>query len=168
VPEWAAPVPTNEDLAAKNLHFAYNFGAQAVILTVNEKTGAIKVHRVIAALDCGKALNRPGAEGQIEGGVIQGLGYALTEAYTTKDARPEVTTFKKLGLPVTPDLPVVEAILIEDPHPYGPFGAKGMGELPLTATGPAVANAVHHALGIWVHELPITPDKILAALHASK
>jgi CO/xanthine dehydrogenase Mo-binding subunit/aerobic-type carbon monoxide dehydrogenase small subunit (CoxS/CutS family) len=168
MPEWASPVPNNTELASNNLHFAYSFGAQGVVLSVNELTGVIKTHRVIAALDCGRALNRPGAEGQIEGGVIQGLGYALSEHFTMKDCRPEVTTLANLGLPLTPDLPEVEAILIEQPHPTGPLGAKGMGELPLSATGPAVANALYDALGVWIHDLPITPEKVLAALHAKK
>jgi aldehyde oxidoreductase len=167
-PEWAAPVPSNEDLAAKGLHFAYSFGAQAVVLTVNEKTGFVKVHRVIAAFDCGKALNRTGVIGQIEGGVIQGLGYALTERFSMKDGRPEVTSLAKLGLMQTPDLPIIDAILIENHHPLGPFGAKGMGELPLTATGPAVANAIYNATGLWINELPITPEKVLREMHAKK
>jgi CO/xanthine dehydrogenase Mo-binding subunit/aerobic-type carbon monoxide dehydrogenase small subunit (CoxS/CutS family) len=168
MPEWATPPPSNAELAQKGLHFAYSFGAQAVILTVNETTGAVKVHRVIAAFDCGTALNRSGVEGQIEGGVIQGLGYALTERFSMKEGRPAVTSFAELGLMQTPDLPVIESILIEKPHPLGPLGAKGMGELPLTATGPAVVNAVHDAVGIWINELPVTSEKILAGLHAKK
>jgi CO/xanthine dehydrogenase Mo-binding subunit len=128
----------------------------------------VKVHRVIAAFDCGTALNRSGVEGQIEGGVIQGLGYALTERFSMKEGRPAVTSFAELGLMQTPDLPVIESILIEKPHPLGPLGAKGMGELPLTATGPAVVNAVHDAVGIWINELPVTSEKILAGLHAKK
>ena len=168
IPEWAAPVPTDEELLRKPLHFAYSFGAQGVILTVNEKTGAVKVHRVIAAFDCGKAINRPGVEGQIEGGVIQGLGFALSERYSLKDGRPQLTRLSELGLPLTPDLPHIETCIIEEPHPHGPLGAKGMGELPLTATAPAVTNAIFDALGVWIHDLPLTPDKVLAALHTSK
>ena len=68
-------------------------------------------------------------------------------------------------MPLTPDLPEIETIIIEEPHPYGPLGAKGMGELPLTAAAPAVANAIYDAVGVWLHELPLTPDKVLAALH---
>jgi CO/xanthine dehydrogenase Mo-binding subunit len=73
-----------------------------------------------------------------------------------------------LGLPLTPDLPEIETIIIEEPHPYGPLGAKGMGELPVTAAAPAVANAIYDAVGVWLHDLPLTPDKVLAALHAKK
>jgi CO/xanthine dehydrogenase Mo-binding subunit/aerobic-type carbon monoxide dehydrogenase small subunit (CoxS/CutS family) len=168
VPEWAAPVPADEELARKPLHFAYSFGAQGVVLTVNQKTGAVKVHYVVAAFDCGRAINRPGVEGQIEGGVIQGLGFALSERYAIKEGRPQATCLAELGLPLTPDLPEIEAIIIEDPHPYGPLGAKGMGELPVTAAAPAVANAIYDAVGVWLHDLPITPDKVLTALHAKK
>jgi CO/xanthine dehydrogenase Mo-binding subunit len=168
VPEWVSPVPTDEELRRKPLHFAYSFGAQGVILTVNQKTGVVKVHKIVAAFDCGKAINRPGVEGQIEGGVIQGLGFALSERYALKDGRPQVTCLAELGLPLTPDLPKIDAIIIEDPHLYGPLGAKGMGELPVTATAPAVANAIYDAVGVWLHDLPITPDKVLAALRAKK
>ncbi|MFC2025846.1 molybdopterin-dependent oxidoreductase, partial [Chloroflexota bacterium] len=157
-PEWAASVPSNDELSAYgNLHFAYSFGAQGVILTVNEITGDVKVHRIIAAFDCGNAINRPGVEGQIEGGVIQGLGYACSEKFFVKDGHPVVKKLSELGLPQTPDLPQIEAILIEQPHPYGPLGAKGMGELPLTATAPAVVNAIHDAVGVWLNEIPVTP-----------
>lgn len=167
-PEWAASVPTNEDLAKNNLHFAYSFGAQAAIITVNQNTGRLRVHRMIAAFDCGRALNRPGVEGQAEGGMVQGLGYALSERFYMKEGRPGVTTLKELGLPLTPDLPEIEVLLVEQPHPLGPLGGKGMGELPLTATGPAIANAVYDAVGVWVQDLPITPEKILSALHAKR
>ncbi len=169
IPEWAQAVPSNEDIASgKNLHFAYSFGAQAAIVTVNRKTGAVKVHKLIAAFDCGSAINRPGVEGQIEGGVIQGMGYAVAERFAEKACRPTVTTLAELNLPVTPDLPEIESIIIEQPHPAGPLGAKGMGELPMTATGPAIANAVYDAVGVWINELPITPEKVLAAIWKKK
>ncbi len=168
IPEWAAPIPTNEELSRKPLHFAYSFGAVGVILTVNQKTGVVKVHHLIAAFDCGKAINRPGVEGQIEGGVIQGLGFTLTENFSLKDGYPQVTCLAELGLPLTPELPHIQTIIIEEPHPYGPLGAKGMGELPIAGVAPAVANAIYDAVGVWVHDLPITPQKVLAALHAKK
>lgn len=164
VPEWASPVPTQEEIDNNTLHFAYSFGAQASIVIVNEKTGEFKVHKVIAAFDAGKAINRPGVEGQIEGGVIQGLGYATTENYHLIDCIPQVTTYEELRLPRTDELPEIESYIIEEPHPYGPLGGKGMGEMPLSAAAPSVANAIYDAVGVWIHELPITKEKVLAAL----
>jgi CO/xanthine dehydrogenase Mo-binding subunit len=164
VPEWAKPVPTQEDIDANRLHFAYSFGAQASIVTVNEKTGDFKIHRVFAAFDAGKAINRPGVEGQIEGGVIQGMGFATSENYHLIEGQPRVTTHAQMGLPKTSDLPEIESIIIEEPHPYGPLGAKGMGEMPLSAAAPSIVNAIYDAVGIWIHELPVTPEKIRKAL----
>lgn len=164
VPHWASPVPSQEDIENNRLHFAYSFGAQASIVTVNEKTGHFKVHHMIAAFDAGKAINRPGVEGQIEGGVIQGMGYATSERYYLKDGYPGVITHAEMGLLKTSELPTIEAIIIEEPHPNGPLGAKGMGEMPLSAAAPSIVNAIYNAVGVWVHELPVTPDKVLAAL----
>jgi CO/xanthine dehydrogenase Mo-binding subunit len=164
VPEWARPAPSQEDIDNNRLHFAYSFGAQATIVTVNEKTGAFKIHRVIAAFDAGRAINRPGVEGQIEGGVIQGMGYATSEHFHLEQGQPSVTTHAQIGLPKTSELPEIEAIIIEEPHPYGPMGAKGMGEMPLSAAAPSIVNAIHDAVGIWIHELPVTQEKVLQAL----
>lgn len=167
-PEWIASEPSKHDKSWYNLHFAFSFGAQAIILTVNEHNGKIKIHKIIAAFDCGNAINRAGVEGQIEGGVIQGLGFAMTERYHLKDGIPQVTCLKDLGLPVTPDLPPIETIIVENPHPLGPLGAKGMGELPLNGVGPCLANGIYDAVGVWLNELPITPEKVLAALAAKR
>jgi CO/xanthine dehydrogenase Mo-binding subunit/aerobic-type carbon monoxide dehydrogenase small subunit (CoxS/CutS family) len=167
-PEWAAPVPSQADIDNNRLHFAYSFGAQAAIVTVNEKTGHFKVHKVIAAFDAGRAIHRPGVEGQIHGGVIQGLGFATSERYRLKEGRPLVTTHAEMGLPKTSELPEIEAIIIEEPHPYGPLGAKGMGEMPLTASAPSIVNAIYDAVGVWVNELPVTPEKILAAIKSER
>ncbi|MBN1315201.1 MAG: molybdopterin-dependent oxidoreductase [Anaerolineales bacterium] len=164
-PEWVSPSP--QAVARYSLHFAFSFGAQAMILTVNEKSGRINIHKIIAAFDCGKAINRAGVEGQIEGGVIQGLGYAMSERFTLKDGIPQVTCLKDLGLPITPGLPPIVTIIIENPHPLGPMGAKGMGELPLNAVGPCLVNGIYDAVGVWINQLPITPEKVLTTL-ASK
>lgn len=167
IPEWAAPVPTDEELKLK-LHFAYSFGAQAAMVAVDETTGQVRVLKVVAAHDAGRAISRSGVETQIEGGVVQGMGYALSERFHMKEGRLGVTTFEGLGLPATPDVPDIEPIIIEEPHPAGPLGAKGMGELPLTATAPAIVNAIYDAVGIWINELPVTPEKVLAAIRAKE
>lgn len=146
------------------LHFAYCYGAQAAMVAVNEKTGAIRVLKLIAAHDVGCAINPRGVIGQIEGAAIQGLGYAVSEEFPTVNAVPTVSRFKDLGLQRLRDLPEIQPIVVEDPHPLGPFGAKGMGELAISPSAPAIANAVHDAVGVWMNQLPITQARVFEAL----
>lgn len=148
----------------EKLHVAYCFGAQAVILEVNEKTGKVNVLKVIAAHDVGRIINRSGIEGQIEGGVMMGLGYALSEEFTLREGKIITDTLGKLGLPRIGKTPEIESIIIENPHPEGPYGAKGMGELTVSMAAPAVVSAIHDALGIWLNSIPAKPEKILEAL----
>ena len=151
---------TGED----RLHAAYCFSAQAVILEVNEKTGRVNVLKVISASDTGKAVNPAAVEGQMEGGVIRGLGYALSEECKIKNGIIETAAYGRLGLRRIKQTPEIESIIIENPHADGPYGAKGMGELPISAIAPAVVSALHDALGIWITSIPATPDRILKAL----
>lgn len=146
------------------LHFAYDFGAQAVILSVNQESGAVKVHKVIAAHDSGTPIIYKNVVGQIEGAAVQGLGYALSESYQIKEGIPQTTHLKDLGLLRFRDVPEIIAIPITDPHPKGPMGAKGMGELAIAPTAPAVINAIHDATGAWVNEIPATKERILKAM----
>ncbi len=161
-------VASNPAVPDAPMHFAYDFGAQAIILSVNEETGAVRVHEVIAAHDSGTPIIYKNVVGQIEGAVVQGLGYALSESYQIAGGIPQTTRLKDLGLLRFRDVPKIVAIPITDPaHPKGPFGAKGMGELAITPTAPAVINAIHDAVGVWIHDLPATKEKILAALKES-
>ena len=149
----------------ERLHVAYCFGAQAVILEVNEKTGKVNVLKVIAAHDVGRIINRAGIEGQIEGGVMMGLGYTLSEEFILKEGKIITDTLGKLGLPRISKTPEIESIIIENPHSEGPYGAKGMGELTVSMAAPAVLSAIHDALGIWLTSIPATPEKITKALN---
>lgn len=151
----------------ERLHAAYCFAAQAVILQVNEKSGQVKVLKVIAASDTGKVVNPQAVEGQMEGGVVMGLGYALSEEFKLEQGRIVTDTMAKLGLPRIRQIPEIECIMIENPHAEGPFGAKGMSELPISMAAPAVVSAIHDALGIWLTSIPATPEKILKALKPS-
>lgn len=150
------------------VHFAYDFGAQAAVVAVNSTTGAVRVLRIIAAHDVGKSILPRNVTGQIEGGVIQGVGYATSEAYVLENGIPKTTKYKDLGLLRFRDLPEIVPITVEDPHPRGPYGAKGMGELVITPTAPAIVNAIHNAVGIWVNSLPVTKEKVLAAIQAKE
>jgi CO/xanthine dehydrogenase Mo-binding subunit len=107
-------------------------------------------------------------EGQIEGGVVQGLGYALTEAVLFDSGKVLNPNLKDYCLPTTLDVPEIESILVESNDPTGPYGAKGVGEATLIPVAPAIANAIHHATGIRFKELPITPEKICLALRKRK
>jgi len=157
-------VDSHPEIPNAPLHFAYDFGAQAVILSVNEESGKVHIHKVIAAHDSGTPIIYKNVIGQLEGAVIQGLGYALSESYQLNEGVPQTTTLRDLGLLRFRDLPEIIAIPITDPHPKGPLGAKGMGELAITPTAPAVVNAIHDATDIWVNELPVTKERILEGI----
>lgn len=141
------------------------FAAQAVEVEVDEATGKVKPLRVWAAHDIGRAINPTAVEGQIEGGVVQGLGYALSEEMVWDAgalANPSLMEYK---IPGAPDAPrEIVPILVENDEPSGPFGAKGIGEPPLVGMAAAVANAVAHAAGIRLRRLPMTSERVLRAL----
>ncbi|MFP4302993.1 MAG: molybdopterin-dependent oxidoreductase [Spirochaetaceae bacterium] len=140
---------------AFGVHFGYCFATQAVVLAVDPETGAIELLRVIAAQDAGRVLHRQNVLGQIEGGVMMGLGYGLQEAYSVDEQGRGATTFRELGVMRIKDMPPVVAFIVEEPHPDGPFQAKGLGEIPLNPTAPAIANAVADAIGFYPTTLPI-------------
>lgn len=163
-----AVVDSQADRPLSPLHFAYCYGAQGAVVAVNEDTGEVRVLRLIAAHDAGLPIIEQNVIGQIEGAAIQGLGYALSESFVVEQGQPRTLKFKDLGLLRFQDLPEIKPIIIEDPHPLGPFGAKGMGELAISPTAPAVANAIHDAVGVWLTDLPITKEKVLKALEAKR
>jgi CO/xanthine dehydrogenase Mo-binding subunit len=144
----------------------WRFGAQAVELRVDRETGKIEVLRVVSVHDVGKAVNPPLVIGQVEGGVVMGLGYALTEELQLDDGQIINAEFSDYGIPVAQQVPPIQTILLESPLPAGPFGAKGIGEIGLFAIAPAVANALQNACGVRITELPMRPEKVLAALEA--
>ncbi|MHC4938097.1 MAG: xanthine dehydrogenase family protein molybdopterin-binding subunit [Planctomycetota bacterium] len=145
----------------------YSYSAAVVELFTDEETGRIDVKKIWIAHDIGQAINRTLAIGQVEGGVYMGLGEGLMEEMLYRDKRrgvhkiPSMLEYKS---PTTMEMPEVETHLIENPDPEGPFGAKEVGQGPLLPVMPAIANAVHHALGIRVDQSPITPELVLAAL----
>jgi CO/xanthine dehydrogenase Mo-binding subunit len=157
-----------ERLAFDNLG-AYAFGAQCVEVEVDEVTGQVKVLRAWSAHDVGKAVNRGSCEGQIQGGFVQGLGYALYERLIwDDDGRLANPSFADYKVPGTLDAPAeITPIIIEDPDPTGPFGAKGVGEISLVGVAPAIANAIAAAIGARVRQLPMTPERVLDALEGS-
>ncbi len=145
----------------------YMYAAQAVDLEVDPETGKIKVHKVAAAHDVGKALNPMAVEGQIEGGVVQGLGTGLwEEVLYDENGKMLNPNFRDYRVPTAVDAPEIVPIIVEATHEEGPFGAKGIGEMTLVSTPTAVGNAIYNATGIRLKELPATPERLLKYLKA--
>jgi len=146
-------------------NFAYGYAAQAVEVEVDIETGLIQVLRVVAVNDVGKAINPQQVRGQIEGAVAQVLGYALMERLVVKDGRvlnPYLSTYL---IPTVLDVPLeVRSVILEYPDPIGPWGARGMAEMPMLPFTPALAAAIHDATGVWMTSQPFTPDKVVEAL----
>lgn len=143
----------------------YVFGAQIVEIEVDTLTGQVSVLRAWSAHDVGRAINPMAIEGQIHGGFAQGMGYALLEELVWEDGQPINPTMMDYKVPGAPDLPMeIHPIIVENPEPSGPFGAKGVGEPPLIGVAPAIANALAHAVDIRLRRIPMTPERVLDAL----
>ncbi len=157
------PPTTTLDANGQGIPYAvYGFGAHLAVVEVDMELGTVKLLRLVAAHDVGRAINPTLVEGQIEGGAAQGLGLALMEEFFP--GRSE--NLHDYLIPTAGDLPPVESILIEDPSPVGPYGAKGIGEQALIPTAPAVLNAIHDATGARIRRVPATPDRVRAAILA--
>lgn len=142
-----------------------NFQASFAEIEVDTETGVLRVVKFVAAHDIGRAISPQGVVGQIEGGIVQGLGFALTEDFVIgEDGTVLSDSFASYKLPGFAEVPEIVSILVEDPAPFGPFGAKGVGEPGLVNVAPAIANALYDAVGIRLDTLPMTPEKIWAAL----
>jgi CO/xanthine dehydrogenase Mo-binding subunit len=142
----------------------FGFGAHMAEVEVDTALGTVKVLKITAAHDVGRAINPTLVEGQIEGGIAQGLGLALMEEFFP--GRGE--NLHDYLIPTIGDVPPIESILIEDASPLGPFGAKGIGEQALIPTAPAILNAIHHATGVRMYRVPVTPDRLRAAILARR
>ncbi len=151
-----------------NISAAYGFGAQMAEVEVDTETGQVRVIRLACANDVGRAINPMAVEGQIEGGAQMGLGYALTEELLVKDGRILNPDFLDYRLFTSADMPEMETFIIETDDPGGPFGAKGVGEMGGTPTAAAIANAIYDAIGVRLTQVPMTPERVLAALDAKK
>jgi CO/xanthine dehydrogenase Mo-binding subunit len=146
-------------------NFAYGYVAEAVELTVDIDTGHIRIDRVVCANDVGKAINPMLVEGQIEGAVVQAHGYAMMENLQLKDGRILNPYLSQYLIPGIKDIPThVESIIMEVPDPIGPWGARGMAEMPFLPLAPAIVAALHDATGVWFDEIPLMPYKVVAKL----
>jgi CO/xanthine dehydrogenase Mo-binding subunit len=163
---WAVPPATSFDIATGqgDAYICYSFSANVVELEVDTETGETRVLSVHSGHDAGRVINPTTGEGQVEGGVVQGLGYALVEEHALQDGRILNDQFSTYIIPTPLDTPEIRALLVEHPYPWGPFGAKGLGETPIIAVAPAVTAAIQHATGARLCEIPATPERVWAAL----
>ncbi len=144
-------------------NFTYGYVAEVVDLAVDVETGYIHVERVVCADDVGQVINRTNVEGQIEGAVVQAFGYALMENLQVRDGRIINPFLSQYLIPGIKDIPEkVESVLVEVPDPLGPWGARGMAEMPFMPLAPAVVAAFHDATGVWMDEIPLLPWRVIA------
>jgi len=150
-------------------NFTYGYVAETVEVEVDTETGHVRVLRVWCADDVGKAINPKLIRGQIEGAIVQAQGYAIIENFQTKDGRVLTPYLSNYLIPTALDAPQeVHSILVEEPDPLGPWGARGMAEMPYLPFAPAVCAAVYDAIGVWFDEFPLTPDRVLKAIRHHK
>jgi putative selenate reductase molybdopterin-binding subunit len=154
-------------------HMSYEapppFAAVFVEVEVDTETGLVRVLRIVEAVDCGQVVNPQMAEGQVEGAAIQSLGYALYERMPFDDrGRMQFRSFRDYTIATATDVPELTTILVPTHEPTGPFGAKAIAEIPINGPAPAIANAVAHATGVRVREIPLTPERVLAALEEAR
>lgn len=142
------------------------FAATFAEVEVDPETGIVRVVKIVSAIDCGVPINPATAEGQVEGAVAQALGYALTEEMPFDErGRMLYTDFKNYRIYTAADMPEITAILVKTYEPTGPFGAKAIAEIPINGPAPAIANAIAHAVGVRLRQLPFTPERVWHALH---
>ena len=165
---WSVPPTTTFDLETGqgDAYICYSWSANVVEVEVDMETGETRVTKVWSAHDTGRVINPTTGEGQVEGGVLQGLGYALVEEHALREGRILNDQFSTYIIPTTLDTPEIKAILVEHEFPWGPYGAKGLGETPIIAVAPAVTAAIHHAAGVRLDRIPATPERVWAALRA--
>jgi putative selenate reductase molybdopterin-binding subunit len=154
-------------------HMSYDspppFAAVFAEVEVDVETGLVTVLRLVEAVDCGQVINPQMAEGQVEGAAVQALGYALFERMPFDDkGRMRFRSFRDYTIAAASDVPELVTILVPTHEPTGPFGAKAIAEIPINGPAPAIANAVFHATGVRIREIPLTPDRVLLALEAAK
>jgi CO/xanthine dehydrogenase Mo-binding subunit len=165
--QYLAPktTPFDPETGKSNPNITYGYVAQAVEVEVDIETGHVRIVDVISADDVGKALNPQQVRGQIEGGVVQAAGYTILENFVQKDGYVQTQHLSTYLIPTVLDIPEkVDSLILEYPDPIGPWGARGMAEMPFLPLAPAVIAAVHDATGVWFHEFPLTLERVLRGL----
>ena len=140
------------------------FAAQVAEVAVDPQTGEVTLRRLTTAHDTGMIMNPVGHQGQIDGGVVQGIGYGLIEYLPVREGRVEVANFGEYKIPTVKDIPALKTVIIASDEGVGPYKVKGIGENPISPAAPAIANAIEDAVGVRIKDLPITAEKIYRAL----
>jgi CO/xanthine dehydrogenase Mo-binding subunit len=162
---WAPPTPTlDPETAQGNPYFVYTYSTHMAEVVLDVETGEVEVTDFVAAFDVGKAINPRAVEGQIEGGVAMGLGYALMEEIALEDGHIQNLHLGEYLIPTSLDVPPIKPIILEVENKYGPYGAKGIGEMPNIPATPAILNAIANACGGRVRSLPADPEKVFWAM----
>ncbi|MCB2189433.1 MAG: xanthine dehydrogenase family protein molybdopterin-binding subunit [Deltaproteobacteria bacterium] len=162
---WTPPPPTLDSHTSQgNPYHVYTYSTHMVQLVVDVETGEVEIEHYVAAFDVGKAINPKALEGQIEGGVAMGLGYALMEEVVLKDGVIQNPSLQGYLIPTMLDVPDIQPLILEVPNELGPYGAKGIGEMPNIPATPAILNAIAHASGGRVRRLPANPEKVFWAI----
>lgn len=157
--------PYDPETGKSEPNFAYGYVAEVAEVEVDTETGQVTIIRIICADDVGRAVNPQQVQGQIEGAVVQAAGYAVLENFVQENGQALTRTLSTYLIPTILDIPdSVESIILEYPDPIGPYGARGMGEMPFLPLVPAVTAAVHQATGIWFNEFPLTSERVLLRL----
>lgn len=150
-------------------NITYGYVAQSAEVEVDTETGRVHVLKLVSANDVGKAVNPQQVIGQIEGGVVQGLGWTNLEHFVTRGGEVLTSRFSTYLIPSVLDIPEeVESVIVENPDPQGALGIRGMAEMPLLVVAPAVVAAIHDAIGVWINEVPVTPERLLNALQSHR
>jgi putative selenate reductase molybdopterin-binding subunit len=144
-------------------------GAQFAEVMVDTETGQVTVERLLMVVDCGRVINPITATGQVEGGLAQALGFAHSEE-TVFDTEGGIVNsrFGPYRVYTASEMPAVDVIFVQTDEPSGPFGAKSVAEIPMDGVAPAIASAIHDATGVWMRELPYTPERVWRALQAAR
>jgi CO/xanthine dehydrogenase Mo-binding subunit len=140
------------------------FAAQIAEVAVDPQTGEVTLRKLTTAHDTGAIMNPVGHQGQIDGGVVQGIGYGLIEHLPVQDGKVETAHFGEYKIPSVKDIPALKTVLVQSEEGVGPYKVKGIGENPISPVAPAIANAIEDAVGARIHDLPITAEKVYAAM----
>ncbi|UCF96858.1 MAG: molybdopterin-dependent oxidoreductase [Spirochaetaceae bacterium] len=152
------------DFISRRTHWCYTYGTHVAVVEVDESSGEVQVLTIIAAHDVGRIVNSGAVRGQVEGGVMMGVGYALSEQFQVERGINLTDDLLKCGLPTADRTPEILPVFVEVPHPEGPLGLKGLAEGPSLPTAPAICNAIYDAVGVRIYDLPALPEKLKAAL----
>jgi CO/xanthine dehydrogenase Mo-binding subunit len=156
----------NDDRYLGDAYGTYGWGCNVVELEIDQVTWEVKTSKVTAVVEIGKAIHPAMAIGQVEGGTAQGIGYALLEDVVMREGQMANATLTNYIIPTPPDTPAIDTVLLERPYKHGPYGAKGVGEMPIDGPAPAVVNAIRHA-GYDVRAIPVTPERLMTAAQLS-